>query len=253
VSVEAGSVIVGYADFPLSVLFLAAIGYLLCAGSEGDDSMRLSALCCAFLPWMKREGVILWFVVVVCAALLIWRARKSPRLLLLFLPGLMITVAWGFYLHHVHVVTSSDFLPMNLNTLGANLSRVGPIIATFVSEFGDIRAWGIFWLIAALGLCGAIRQFRDVRAVILVLAIALPLGIYGFAYVFSAWPDYHRHVGLSICRLLVHVTPVSCLTLPVALSALPSWREAFASSPRSTPSATCVEEFPGRTRGIDFA
>ncbi|HAK07649.1 MAG TPA: hypothetical protein DCO65_10370 [Spartobacteria bacterium] len=79
ISIEGGSAIVGYADFPLSVFYLATIGYLLCAcRSDDEHSFRIYAVCLALLPWVKREGVILWFIAGLCGVLVIWR-KKNHR------------------------------------------------------------------------------------------------------------------------------------------------------------------------------
>jgi hypothetical protein len=76
ISIEGGSAIVGYADFPLSVFYLATIGYLLCAcRSDDEHSFRIYAVCLALLPWVKREGVILWFIAGLCGVLVIWRKK----------------------------------------------------------------------------------------------------------------------------------------------------------------------------------
>jgi hypothetical protein len=236
ITVEAGSAIVGYADFPLSVFYLAAIGYLLCASqSDNADCFRIYAACLALLPWVKREGVILWLIAAVCGGFVVWRSKRSPRYLWALLPGLCVAVAWRVYLSQMHAVSSSDFTAVNFTTLSANIHRLGPILSTFASEFGDTRAWGLFWLVAAVGGVYFVRRYRDARAIVLFMAIGAPLATYTFIYIFSNWSDYHRHVGLSISRLLMQVTPLACLTLPAALASLPSLREVFSRSQLSTP------------------
>jgi hypothetical protein len=256
ITVEAGSAIVGYADFPLSVFYLAAIGYLLCANRNSDpDFFRIYAACLAFLPWVKREGVILWLIAAVCGAFVIWRTKRSPKYLCALLPGLCVAVAWRVYLSQMHAISSSDFMAVNFVNLKTNIHRLVPILATFAPEFTDIRAWGLFWPVTALAGVYFVRRYRDARAIVLLIAVGGPLAAYASIYVFSDWLNYQRHVGLSINRLLMHITPLACLTLPTALASLASLREVFSRS-RSAPAvaaATCEEEYPGRTAGIDFA
>jgi hypothetical protein len=220
-TVEAGSAIVGYADFPMSVLYLAAIGYLLCSYRENwDDCFRIYAVCLALLPWVKREGIILWLIAAACGGFVILRGKLSPKLLLALLPGLGVAAGWRLYLTQLHAVSSPDFMPLTFQTLIANVHRTGPILASFASEFMDTRPWGLFWFIIALATFYFVRQYRDARAVVLLFAIAAPVAAYASIYIFSDWPDYHRHLGLSIHRLLMHVAQLATLTLPAALGSL---------------------------------
>src|SRR2546421_3546055 len=56
ITVEVGSAIAGYADFPLSIFYLASIGCLFCAAEQDSDAFfRLYAACLALLPWVKRD------------------------------------------------------------------------------------------------------------------------------------------------------------------------------------------------------
>ena len=64
---------VGYADIPLSVFYLSALGYLLC--SVESNSKRELIIYAAFLtlvPWIKSEGVILWAVLAVLGIITTW-------------------------------------------------------------------------------------------------------------------------------------------------------------------------------------
>src|SRR5437667_1894205 len=103
ITVEVGSAIAGYADFPLGIFYLAAAGCLFCASEPGNDAFfRLYAACLALLPWVKRDGLILWIVAAACGVFVILRARKSPLSFLAFLPGIVILCAWRLYLNATH-------------------------------------------------------------------------------------------------------------------------------------------------------
>src|SRR2546423_13646898 len=122
ITVEVGSAIAGYADFPLSVFYLATIGCLLCAAEQGNAAFfRLYAACLALLPWVKRDGVILWTVAAACGVFVILRTKRSPLFFLGFLPGLLIICGWHFYLSTMHALRPADFLPVNLETLSSHL------------------------------------------------------------------------------------------------------------------------------------
>jgi hypothetical protein len=146
-------------------------------------------------------------------------------------------------------------MAVNFTNLQTNIHRLGPIFSTFAAEFTDLRAWGLFWLVAGLAGAYFVRRYRDSRSVVLFVSLVAPLVTYASIYIFSDWPDYQRHVGLSLSRLLMHITPLACLTLPAALASLPSLRAVFgrAQVSSSVTVPTCEEEIHGRTPGIDFA
>ena len=250
IATEGGSAIVGYADFPLSVFYLATIGYLLCAcRSDDEHSFRIYAVCLALLPWVKLEGMILWFIAALCGALVIWRKKKSPVHLFALLPGLFVIIAWHLYLSQMHVVSSSDFLPVSFATFQANIHRLGPILSAFFSEVADTKTWSLFWLLVAIGSGYFMRRYRDARSLVFFIAVLGPIGIYAFIYIFSNWPDYLKHVDLSVSRLLMHVAPLSCLTVSVALAA--RWPQP-ARSPHLN-LATCESADRERTPDVEFA
>jgi hypothetical protein len=53
---------------------------------------------------------------------------------------------------------------------------------------------------------------------VLLIALFVPIVLYLLIYVFSSWPNYLEHVGLSISRLLLHVAPVGFLIILLAVS-----------------------------------
>jgi hypothetical protein len=218
VSVGGGSVIVGYADFPLSIFYLAAIGYLLCAcRTDGNESFRIYAASLALLPWVKHEGIILWLIAALCGGLVIVLRKKSPKNFLALLPGLFVIASWKFYLFRMHAVSSVDFSQLSLNVLQANIHRFGSILSEFASEFADIEKWSVLWALALIAAVFFLRRYRDLRASLVLVAATGPICIYAFSYIFSAWPDYIAHIELSISRLLMHVTPVVVLLISAAL------------------------------------
>jgi hypothetical protein len=218
VSVGAGSVIVGYVDFPMAVFYLATIGYLLCACRSDDrGSFAIYAACLALLPWVKREGAILWFVAAGCGAFLILSRKKSLIHFLALLPGIFVILAWRIYLARMHAITSSDFSALALPVLRTNMHRLGTIASELASEFTDMEKWSLLWAMAIVAAGFLIRQYRGSRTVVLFTAILVPIGIYSFSYTFSAWPNYVAHLQLSVSRLLVHVAPLAVLLVAVAL------------------------------------
>ena len=158
-------------------------------------------------------------------------------------------IAWHLYLSQMHVVSSSDFLPVSFATFQANIHRLGPILSAFFSEVADTKTWSLFWLLVAIGSGYFVQRYRDARSLVFFIAVLGPIGIYAFIYIFSNWQDYLKHVDLSVSRLLMHVAPLSCLTVSVALAA--RWPQP-ARSPHLNP-ATCESADRERTPDVEFA
>ena len=219
ITVEAGSAVVGYADFPLSIFYLATIGCLFCATEPKNDAFfRLYAAFLALLPWVKRDGLILWTVAAACGVFVILRTKKSPLFFLGFLPGLLIICGWHLYLSSMHALQAADFVPVNLETLGAHLNRILPLLSAFLAEFYNLPTWSLFWFVVAVGVAYLLRRLRDPGVLVLLTALVVPIVLYLFTYIFSNWPNYLEHVGLSISRLLMHVVAVGFLIIILAVS-----------------------------------
>lgn len=219
ITVEIGSAIGGYADFPLSIFYFASIGCLFCAAEQDNDAFfYLYAACLALLPWVKRDGVILWTVAAACGLFVILRTKKSPLFFLGFLPGLLIICGWRFYLSAMHALQAADFLPVRLQTFATHLNRIPPLLSAFLAEFHNLPTWSLFWFVVAVGVAYLLGRMRDPRVPVLLTALFLPIVLYLLIYVFSSWPNYLEHVGLSISRLLLHVAPVGFLITILAVS-----------------------------------
>ena len=214
----AGGIVLGYADVPLSIVYLAAF-YFLSIFVRQNSSAALSCFVAlaAILPWIKRDGVILWFVVAVCGAWVIWRRRGVVSVLLSFLPGVCVIAGWQIYLKAMHASPAQDFNSIGLASLCANLYRIGPVLSSLISEAATIEHWSLLWLATlAAFLCFVIRG-RGQHALMLVICTVAPIALYCGVYLFSAWSDYLHHVQSSLPRLLLHVAPLSMLAIALAL------------------------------------
>jgi len=251
ITVEGGSAVVGYVDFPLSVFYLATIGFLLGAIDQNDVVLfRIYAFCLALLPWVKRDGLILWVVAALCGAFAILRMKKPVAYLLMLVPGLVVIVGWHFYLRLIHVTVPTEFLPVTFATLRSHCYRVGPLLLALLDETKNFRTWGLFWVIAAVGCGYLIPRLRHPRAPILLTALLVPIGLYLFVYIFSNWPDYLRHVSLSIARLLMHVAPIGLLIAALAAATRAPAKILRRSDKRSL---TCAGANSERTPAVEFA
>lgn len=71
-----GGVQVGYADLPIAAIYIGAVFYLLRILRDNTrDAMSIFVALAATLPWMKREGTILWLAISLCGAVAIYRRR----------------------------------------------------------------------------------------------------------------------------------------------------------------------------------
>jgi hypothetical protein len=218
ISASPGGIVVGYVDIPLSVFYLAALGYLLLWFKTDDRAYGLMfAACSALLPWIKSEGIILWGVVVLLGFALSVSKRRIPQFVFSIIPGFLLILAWRIFLKVVHVWPPSDFSSLSFGVLSTNANRSGEILTTLVAELSEPSHWSIFWLLAGVAVVYLMTS-RKLEKLVLALAVILPIVLYSAAYLFSAWPSYSAHMTSSMPRLLLHVMPAGWLAIGLALA-----------------------------------
>jgi hypothetical protein len=210
-------ILVGYVDVPLSVFYLAALGYLLCWFKAGDlRFIGVFAASSALLPWIKSEGIILWLVLVMLGLSLSFVRRRVALFSMSILPGVALIFGWRLYLKLVHLWPHSDFSPPTFGLLRTNLGRLREIVRIVFAEVSEPAHWSIFWLMAAVA---AVYLFtsRKVEKIALAAAVVVPIVLYSLTYLFSTWPSYTAHMTSSVPRLLLHVMPAGWLAIGLAL------------------------------------
>jgi hypothetical protein len=218
VSASPGGVVVGYVDIPLSVFYLAALGYLLLWLKTNDRRfISVFAVCSALLPWIKSEGIILWIVLVVLGLVLSLTKRRLAHFVISIVPGCALILAWRVYLKLVHLWPHSDFAPLSLTALSQNLGRLRDIFGILFAELSEPVHWSVFWLLAAFALIYLFAS-RKLERIALASAVVVPILLYSLTYVFSTWPSYSAHMTSSVSRLLLHVMPAGWLAIGLALS-----------------------------------
>ena len=223
VTAGAGGVVVGYVDFPLGIVYLAATGYLLQFLKDRHGSALYPfSICAALLPWIKSEGVILYLILVIgICALSSW--KKIPKSSLISLaPGLALILTWKLYLKIIHAIPPSDFARPSITLLREHMDRVGRISSILWAEVIDLSDWSIFWLLAGVAVLYLLFS-RRTQYIALALAVVTPIILYWLTYLFSAWPSYMSHMTSSMPRLLFQVVPVAWLAIGIA-AALPKDR-----------------------------
>lgn len=223
VTAGAGGAIVGYADFPIGVVYLAAVGYLLQYVIDARSPwLHCFTVCLALLPWIKSDGIILWAIlaVIVCAVFI---SKKQLGICALALaPGLVIIGAWKLYLAMMHAVHPADFARPTFGLLRGHIDRIGAIMWILWAETTDTSDWSLLWLLAAVAICYLLVQ-RRLEYFILVIGVIAPIVLYSLTYIFSAWPSFTAHMTSSIPRLLFQIVPVAWLAVGIAV-ALPKNR-----------------------------
>jgi len=218
VTVKPGGIIVGYVDIPLSVYYVAALGYLLCAlECNLPFSFTAYAASLTLIPWIKSEGVILWSLLALiglAAALYQHRLRAA---ILSTLPGLLLAVGWRCYLRVMHCVPPSDFSQPTIQLLSHNLSRLGTISSKAFAEITDTSGWSTFWLLVLVAVIYLLVTRKPSR-LLLVVAVVGPVALYPLIYVLSTWPSYTAHLTSSLPRLFLHVMFAGWLAIGLALS-----------------------------------
>jgi hypothetical protein len=218
VSASLGGIVVGYVDVPLSVLYLAALGYLLLWFKTSDSRfIMVFAAASALLPWTKSEGVILWFVVVSVGFVLSFAKRRFARFSISVVPGLIVILVWRLFLRFIHLWPNSDFVRPSFSALRDNIGRLRDIAGILLAELSETSHWSIFWLIVAVAIVYLFAS-RKLERIALASAVMVPVILYSLTYLFSTWPSYSAHMTSSVPRLLLHVMPAGWLAIGLALS-----------------------------------
>ena len=198
---QAGSV---FAEVPLAVFTGIAALYLaewLEHGSKG--ALLISALAAGFMPWTKREGLIL--LPVLCAATFI--ASKEKRrawigLCASVFAAVIIAGPWYAFVAWKGVVDPA-FMPVNFTTLMSNASRFWFIAIAELKSLSSPN-WGFVWPLGLLfGLSS--RLARTGATNLLSVTSLFYLSLIALVYLFSAYEPYQQHVISSIDRVIAPV------------------------------------------------
>ena len=218
-TVGGGSATIGYVDFPLSILYLTVVGYLLLALKDNSGrSFLVYLVSLALLPWFKREGAILWLIAALAGAAFIFMRRKHRLWLLALLPGAFVVLGWSIYLRAIHADIPHEFVPVTFANLMDNAGRFIPIWQALLSDATNQQAWGLFWLLAVIATASLFGRFRQMDCAILLWSVLIPVLAYSSIYIFSAAPDYVVHIKLSLPRLLMQVVPALWIAIAWAFA-----------------------------------
>ncbi len=208
----------GYADFPLAVAYLGAAIYLNeFLQKNSTASASRFALLSGILPWIKGEGIILWFSLLFIAALTM--RRRLLNCCWIALPGLLVWLGWKVALHRLHVVTDPTFMPVTFTTLLHNVHRIPEIGLRLGAHLINWKQWSLLWCgFAAVGILFLIEKHSPHRRTLVTYfaAVGIPMFIDAGIFLFSGWPtpdQYLRHLATALPRLLFQLAPLAMLTV----------------------------------------
>jgi hypothetical protein len=215
-----GSASSGYADFPLSAVYLCAAIY--CLEYWRTRSMapaRLLGLTAALLPFTKTEGIVPLFCLAVAIIPLAVKERNWKSAVWAILPGLGIWLGWWTFLRSLGVPREADFAGFTPAVLLSHINRAGPLLVWTVEELTALRRWSLLWPLVAAGLFYLVRrQNKRLPWYPWAAAVCLPLLLYPCVYFFSAWNPVETHVRVSLPRLFVQAASVAALMVGVVLA-----------------------------------
>jgi hypothetical protein len=211
-------VFAGYADFPLGVIYLAAVCRLPLWRPQSrcvDD--RIFSVLAMLVVWTKTEGKVLFGALLFSAAVAIVLRREWRRLLLIGTPAVVLLLVHSVYLRHVQALPDGNYFPPTPEHVFGHLNRLGTIFGAIGAEFIDLKTWSLLWPGALLAIVTLALCCRRPAALQLTAVLALPLPGYCLAYLLSTWTDYERHIQTSLSRLLLGLAPVALLAIGLAI------------------------------------
>ncbi len=207
-----GTLIEGYADYPLGVYYLATVCAVM--PGIGERQWFLAAISAAALPWVKQEGILLWLSAVVVALVAAGPARWRTILWTVF-PGGLVAAGWKLAMQHLHVAPESVFSSINLSTIPQAVLRIIPVADYFGHELADVNSWSLLWIIGALACIRLCRHGQ--RGIALIVATFLPLLFDFVPYLFTKL-DLGWHLETSCARLVLQGSLVALLAIGAVLA-----------------------------------
>ena len=214
----AGFAIGGYADLPLGVFYLAATSCFLRSQFEERPAAQLCllSLFAGLMPWIKREGIVLWICLMALVLVELLRQRKFSAAAFVIAPGAAVWAGWKIAMAAVAVKAGTDFVPFSVATLQGNFSRLAVGVLMLGMEFVKIKSWSLLWVLFPVALICLAALNRRKMAAQLLLLVAAPLLLLSCSFVFSSWTAYQDHILTSLPRLALQVSPVALLAIGLA-------------------------------------
>jgi hypothetical protein len=214
----AGLAAIVFAEVPLLTFASIAGVYLLKwlrGGSPG--TLAIAAMGAGFMPWTKREGLIVLAALCLGAVVATFRSRRAWIGVGAFLLSAAALSGPWWALTALNSITNPAFGPLTLGTLHANLGRsavITDLIWRSLTSPGFSYIWPLAALAALLLLLRSLRRKQrraDLTMVVIPVAVLLYIPMAASVYLFSSLVPFEQHVLASVDRLVKLVTPLVAL------------------------------------------
>ncbi|MEI8341841.1 MAG: hypothetical protein WCH43_09950, partial [Verrucomicrobiota bacterium] len=212
------NIFAGYADLPLAVFYLAGlIGFLRYQVEPSSRQLALVSLLAGLMPWIKREGIVLWCCLMAVVMVELLRRRKMLAAVLVILPGLIVCLGWKIVVTVLAACPSTDFLPFSIELVGRNLPRLVTGLQMLAGELLKTGSWSLLWIGFPVALLCLVCDGRRKIAAQLLFCVAMPLLLLTGAFILSNWAVFQSHIRTSLPRLVLQVAPVAVFAIGLAV------------------------------------
>jgi len=218
----AWNVFAGYADLPLAVFYLAALVCFLRYQIEPSGiRLILLSLVAGMLPWVKREGIVLWACLMTVVLVELVRRRKFFAAVQMLIPGAVVCIGWKIARVIMDTSPVTDFHSCSLEFLERNLPRALTALRMLFVELANPGDWSLLWYVFPAALVCLFFNGRKKIAMQLFFCVAAPLFLLSCSFVLSSWPDFQNHIRTSLPRLILQVAPLAMLAMGLAMGVRP--------------------------------
>jgi len=204
-----------YVDFPLSLMILGSVGFLLrYLVSRREIDMAAAAVFVTSALLQKREGTAWFIIFAVCAVPAIYARVRTHRTRAYIWFILPCTAIAGWRLMSMHLPGSGDVTWPRTLDLQALHAAVGKMAGAWMSTILDVKTWGLLLIyIAVLFTTGLLRS---VKRTALILPAAMIIGYLAFIFamfvLFDVTGDlFQYYMDVTHNRLILHVVPAGVL------------------------------------------
>jgi len=214
-----GSAASGYADFPLSAIYLCGVVCCLeCWRTQSVTSARLLGISAMLLPFTKLDGAVLLLCLWAAIAPLALRHRDAKLAAWAIGPGICAWLGWLALTAALGIPRDPDFEPLTPAVFLSHANRAGSLAFWAAEELVALRRWSLLWPLALISLARMAWRSERARTYTWAATLFLPLLLYPCIYFFSAWDPVEAHVKTSLPRLYEHVAPAAALLVGLALA-----------------------------------
>jgi hypothetical protein len=207
------TVYLGIADLPLALFAVAAAGFLLRAGALEPRARICVGVLIGFLPWIKKEGLVL-AVLLLGAAAIIRRVRRAHGWVAEF--AAIAAVAMGIaavakIIEYEYLGPGLSFLAGDWLTRGMARIPQAPEIAAALAREALALDWLGVWILFPIAVYVAWRRRRKAALAVSGIVCAQVLG-YVFVY-FATYLPPVAHIESSFFRVLGALEPLALIVI----------------------------------------